>query len=425
MPSKPKDFLGALNKTRGVLTQPTSETGRSQPESEGAILRKRGILGGGKNPFQAELEQQADQLPIIEIEIDQLLDNPYQYLARSELNQEALEELAASIQQNGFYGALLARRKQKSLQVGLNQQYELAYGHRRRGAARLAGLTTLPVKIVELSDQQMTRIMASENFSREDLTPLGEANVVGYLSTTQNLSIEEIAEIIGKKRGWIAPRLALYQAPTDIKNMVEQRPDTLSYVSRLSQFSPTQREELIQKILEGKLTRDQLQNLINSRKQASEPTFPSKAEVVPVLAREKIDEKITSVRRAEDSDKAHKDTHKEERIGIASLFGMEVDKPTRSGSERAEMIQAIDFNYDSLTEEEKEPSSDSKAIVRLDNVENIKTSIRLDQILNRLQLATTELEQIVSEKDQATLEPDKQTALQAVANRLLNILSNM
>ena len=425
MPSKPKDFLGALNKTRGVLTQPTSKTGETQPETDGITLRKRGILGGGTNPFQAELEQQAAQLPIVEVEIDQLLDNPFQYLARAELNREALEELAASIQKNGFYGALLARREPRSNQASPNQKYELGYGHRRREAARLAGLSTLPVKIVKLSDQQMTRIMASENFSREDLTPLGEANVVGYLSTAQNLSIDEIAEIVGKKRGWIAPRLALYEASTDIKNLVEQRPDTLSYVSRLSQFSLTQREELIQKILDGKLTRDQLQNLINSRKQASEPTSLSKPEIVPVSTYENIEKKITSVRRAENSDKLHNGKNKEERTGIASLFGMEEDSSSRKRLEQAEVSPTIETDDDDLTEEEEKQASDSQVIPISSSIENMETNVRLDQILNRLQLATTEVEQIISERGLAALESDKQAALQALANRLLNILSKM
>ncbi|HEX2910558.1 MAG TPA: ParB/RepB/Spo0J family partition protein [Chloroflexia bacterium] len=244
-----KDLRSAISKNR--IDTSASLT----PQTLGVV--------GQSDRLREELEKAAEPVTVQEMPIAQLSDNPFQYLARSEQDQsmgdESLRELSASIQQNGFYGALLARRKPGAERKPGEPQYELAYGHRRKAAARLAGLTALPVKVVELSDNQMARIMASENFSREDLTPLGEANVLGILYTTQNLSIDKITEVVGKTRHWVQLRIELYQASDDIKAMVEQKPSTLSYVPILRQVKDSdQRTRLIKAVLEDGLTREQL-----------------------------------------------------------------------------------------------------------------------------------------------------------------------
>lgn len=250
-------------------------------------------LGQLTNPVRAELEREVSDLPVDEIALNKLLDNPYQHLARAELDEEGLEELAGSIRQNGFFGALVARRKK-----GSPGQYELAYGHRRREAARRAGLTAVPVKIVDLSDQKMARIMASENFSRQDLTPLGEANVVGLLYTEQNLKIEEVAEIVGKKYNWVQSRLALFEAPPDIKAMAEQKPDTLRLVPMLAQIKDkVQREGLVREILEKGLTRQQLQKRLKSPKEKPATlSSPSTGDIVTNITKnsQAIDSEISN-----------------------------------------------------------------------------------------------------------------------------------
>lgn len=216
MPSK--DFKNAMNKL----------TNRE------VVLRGEKIREGQERPFgedlREELERETQNMPIGEVAVNHLSDNPFQHLARPSVNEAAMEELVNSIQQNGFYGALLARRKR-----GLLEEYELAFGHRRKEAAKRAGLTTLPVRIVDLSDAQMARIMASENFSREDLTPTGEASIIGHLYDQQNLSIPEIARTVGKGEGWVKLRLGLYQAPPDIRGLVEKKPETLGHVRLLLQ----------------------------------------------------------------------------------------------------------------------------------------------------------------------------------------------
>ncbi len=235
-----KDLKGALSGMRGGMA----------PAPMAAEPRAFG------DRFREELEQQSAAVPIQTIAISELFDNPFQYLARTatdeSLQEEKIEELAESIRTNGFYGALLARARKEG-------GYELAYGHRRRFAAQRVGLDAVPVKVMPLDNEQMTRIMASENFSREDLTPIGEANVVGHLYTALNMTVKDISAAIGRSRGWVQNRLDLYEAPNDLKHMVGARPDSMSFVSTLSTvIDPVARETLAQQVISEQLTREQL-----------------------------------------------------------------------------------------------------------------------------------------------------------------------
>jgi ParB family chromosome partitioning protein len=220
---------------------------------------KAGSIAGrlAKSPLLEELEQQTAQVPVVEVPIAMLRDNPYQQLARPEMDETALEELADSIRLNGFYGALLAR-----IAPDHSGDYELAYGHRRRDAAQRAGLQALPLKVIALTNEQLARIMASENFSRQDLTPLGEANVLGMLEVNQNLSAREIARIVGRDRGWVERRMALYHAPAEVKEMVAQKPDSFSLVDLLTQQEAERRPQLIEQVIKENLSRRQLQQLL-------------------------------------------------------------------------------------------------------------------------------------------------------------------
>lgn len=328
-----KDFKNAIGGQRAVAPNTANP-------------RRLGVAGEEKpDAIREELERAAAQLPVRDIAIGQLLDNPFQHLARPELDEAALEELANSIRQNGFYGALLARRKR-----GTSDRYELAYGHRRREAAKRADLHELPVKIIELDDAQMARIMASENFSREDLTPMGEANVVGYLSTMQNMTIDAIAEVIGKGKGWIQPRLALYEGPDDVKAMVEQKRETFSHSRLLIKVKDTaQRANLIREVLQNNLTFEQLSIYLEELKQNSATT------------QRFIDKNITSRIGDTDSDGVHNASRENARKGsqgtaYSEMQRMEaLNRVYKAVSKFENLVSQADYQ---LSEQEKEKLSD-------------------------------------------------------------------
>jgi ParB/RepB/Spo0J family partition protein len=255
----------ASNYRRTVLAS------KQKPDFTGSILKNRGGLSekqraDEQRPFgesiREELEKEAEKYSTREISIDQLNDNPYQKLARSAqdeaMSEQSINELAQSIKENGFYGALLARPKKDA-----PDQYEIAYGHRRREAAKRSKLVTLPVKVLPLSDEKMARVMASENFSRENLTLLSEAQIVGYFSEQQNLSAKEISEIVGRHPSWVESRMAVYRAPADLKEMLAQKPESLTHLRILLQIEKAEvRAPLIKAVVEEKITREQLRKRV-------------------------------------------------------------------------------------------------------------------------------------------------------------------
>ena len=253
----PKNFKTMLKNNRSEPAGPEADNWGYQ-----GILRDR-------------LEKAAEQLPVEMIKIEELQDNAYQHLARANqdaaVQDEKLEELAESIRTNGFYGALLARRTPTG-------GYQLAYGHRRREAARRAGLTELPVKLMELSDEQMARIMASENFSREDLTPIGEANVIGHLYDNLNMTVKDISSATGKGKGWIQSRLDLHAAPSYVKQMVVDRPDSLSFIPVLMSEPDTGvRQTLAGEVVTKGLTREQLRTRVEPKRSGNIVTKNTKS----------------------------------------------------------------------------------------------------------------------------------------------------
>src|SRR5579859_2220600 len=158
--------------------------------------------------------------------INLLQDNPYQ--PRASMEDESLQQLAETMKSQGFQGVLVARPHPH--QAGA---YQLTAGHRRREAARLAGLTELPVMLHELSELEMATLAATENIQREDLSPLEEGRLFQIMLNVLHLSIPEIGEMIKKDRSYVRNRLRLACAPEDIQTFVTEKHDGLSAVSHL------------------------------------------------------------------------------------------------------------------------------------------------------------------------------------------------
>lgn len=186
------------------------------------------------------------------IKIERLRDNPYQ--PRGSMDETRTQELASVIKAQGFQGVLVARRAPST-----DGYYELAFGHRRRDAAKLANLSVLPVVVRELSDRQMVAVAITENIQREDLTPLEEGRTYLLMAGEMGYTHEQIASEVGKARGYIENRIRIARAPHDVQRLVEQRPDTIRAVATLVKVKDEAlRGAAITEILAGSLTTDDL-----------------------------------------------------------------------------------------------------------------------------------------------------------------------
>ena len=193
------------------------------------------------------------------IRLDRLLDNPYQ--PRVEIRSESIDELAGVIRSQGFQGVLVAR-----VAPDAPGAYQLTAGHRRREAARRAGLHILPVVVRDLTDEEMVTLAITENIQREDLTPLEEGRIYLLMSDEMGFTHEQIAREVGRKRGYIENRIRVARAPQDVQDLIQAKPDSIRAVATLIKVKDAQeRGEIIRMMLAGRLTVEDLPGWIAAK----------------------------------------------------------------------------------------------------------------------------------------------------------------
>ncbi len=132
---------------------------------------------------------------------------------REEFDDEALEELAASIREHGIIQPIVVRPLE-------NGYYQIVAGERRWRAARLAGLREAPVRILHLDDRKTAEVALVENLQREDLNPMEEARGYQSLQQQYGLTQEEVSSRVGKSRPVVANSLRLLSLPEEVQTMV-------------------------------------------------------------------------------------------------------------------------------------------------------------------------------------------------------------
>lgn len=176
------------------------------------MAEKKSGLGKGfealfyDNSIENE-SQNTNMLKIMEIEPNH--DQP-----RKEFDEKALSELSDSIAQHGVIQPLVVRPM-------TNGSYQIVAGERRWRAARMAGLSEVPVIIKELSDEESIEIAMIENLQREDLNPLEEALGYRYMMDELHITQEQTAEKVGKSRPVITNALRLLKLPDEVQEMVK------------------------------------------------------------------------------------------------------------------------------------------------------------------------------------------------------------
>jgi ParB family chromosome partitioning protein len=137
-----------------------------------------------------------------------------------------VSELVDSLKEHGFMGALDGRL--------VGDRVQLAYGARRLRAAQLAGISHIPVYLHPEWDENMVlTVSLVENVQREDLTPTEAAQMVARMSQDLHWSQEEIGRRTGKSRTWVRDMLALAQAPAEVKELVQERPEAIRHARYL------------------------------------------------------------------------------------------------------------------------------------------------------------------------------------------------
>jgi ParB family transcriptional regulator, chromosome partitioning protein len=145
-----------------------------------------------------------------EVDVESIVPGPMQ--PRTHFDEGALEGLADSIRAHGIVQPLLVRRQ--------GDVYELIAGERRWRAARLAGLSKVPVVVKEVPDQDLLEIALIENIQRENLNPIEEAHAYKRLIENVGLTQEALAARVGRDRSYITNYLRLLKLPDDLQQLV-------------------------------------------------------------------------------------------------------------------------------------------------------------------------------------------------------------
>lgn len=160
-----------------------------------------GKFGLGKG-LEALIPVGEEATGIREVPVEDIRPNPHQ--PRMLIRDDELVELALSIQMHGVLQPLIVVRE--------GEGYQLVAGERRWRAAKLAGLTTVPVIVKDLAPQQTLELALVENLQRKDLNPLEEATAYRQLIEEFGLTHEEVAQRVGKSRVAVTNTLRLLKA---------------------------------------------------------------------------------------------------------------------------------------------------------------------------------------------------------------------
>lgn len=179
-------------------------------------MNKKPALGKGLSALiPSSRTPTADARPgaqVLMIDLDHLEANRQQ--PRRRFDDEGIDELAKSIKETGILQPILVTRD--------GERYRIVAGERRSRAARLAGLTRVPVLVREgLEDRDHLLYALIENVQRRDLTAMEEAEAYFHLKEKFGLTQDEIAERVGKDRATVANAIRLLKLPAEIRAQVE------------------------------------------------------------------------------------------------------------------------------------------------------------------------------------------------------------
>lgn len=169
-------------------------------------------LGRGLDALIRDIdEQEHPNTGITTVPIIRIMPNRYQ--PRKLFDTEKLHELAESIKQNGIIQPIIVTKTEES-------EYELIAGERRLEAAKLAGLSEVPVIIRSVSKREQLQLAIIENIQRENLNPIEEAGAYQQLISEFEMNHIQIAEIMGKDRTTISNSLRLLKLSEPIQDML-------------------------------------------------------------------------------------------------------------------------------------------------------------------------------------------------------------
>ena len=228
---------------------------------------------------------------IVEKPVEQTLKlnliEPNSEQPRKNFDEESLQELADSIKQYGILQPLIVQKK--------GNHYEIIAGERRWRAAKLAGITDVPVLIREYDKQQTMEIALIENVQRADLNPIEEAQAFRQLIQEFHLTQEEIANRVSKNRATITNSMRLLKLDVSVQDMLADGKISSGHARALLGLEEGERQyQVAVKINEEKLSVRDVEKLVKMMNRPPKEKKPEKGPDIDLIYRQ-VEDKLKSI----------------------------------------------------------------------------------------------------------------------------------
>ena len=213
------------------------------------------IFGTDEAPLQARPMNR-----MAEIAVADIMPNPSQ--PRTQFDQEALSELAASISQLGVIQPITVKRCDGG-------KYIIISGERRWRASQAAGLATLPAHIREVDDSNLHAMALVENIQRQDLNAIEIALGMQRLIDECGLTQEQMADRVGKKRSTVSNYMRLLNLPSEVQLALKEGLITMGHAKAIAGIAPEEQLRALKRCIKKALSVRQVEEL--ARKLADKP----------------------------------------------------------------------------------------------------------------------------------------------------------
>lgn len=204
------------------------------------------VVSSPKEKITVQVSEEDIKDRVLYVSVDKITPNVNQ--PRKSFDDDSLAELSASIKNQGVLQPLLVEKI-------TDDSYVIVAGERRFRAAKIAGLSEVPVIVKSFNEVQRIEVALIENIQRENLNAIDEAAAYQYLIQKSGLTQEEVAEKVGKRRSTVTNSLRLLQLPDQMKDDIVSGVLTAGHARAiLSLVNPNDRMLLRDKIIEKELS---------------------------------------------------------------------------------------------------------------------------------------------------------------------------
>ncbi|MGQ3891753.1 ParB/RepB/Spo0J family partition protein [Legionella sp. CNM-4043-24] len=201
---------------------------------------------------------------------------PGKYQPRSLIDDESLQELAASIKQQGLLQPIVIR-------AIAGDRYEIIAGERRWRACRLAGLTDAPVIIRNVDDETAMAMALVENLQREDLNPMDQARAMARLVNEFSLTHQQIADLLCKSRTAVSNFLRLMSLSEAVMRFLEYGDLDMGHARALLMLEPEQQQQVAALIVAKNLSVRETEKLVKRVREGRSEAEPRHISHMPVI----------------------------------------------------------------------------------------------------------------------------------------------